>query len=224
MKAITQLALSLAVTSLENATKRATEDTQEMIGRDNLIDLITHYAELREVNETIKKARKLIEDLEDHMSHEDVPDAFRRSSIKTVSIEGVGRVTVAHKWGCSVNDGKKPESFQWLRDGGNGGIIIEKNTALDANGTTKIGYGFAGSPNTNNRAIQQATFDWISTFWQNPRHGALQAYTQYSYLTRAPWYVVPGTPRNAHLSMVYVGLRYVLPTTSGTLAKVPRPD
>lgn len=89
---------------------------------------------------------------------------------------------------------------------------------------TIIGFGGPGSPNTNNRAIQQATFDWISTFWQNPRHGALQAYTQYSYLTRAPWYVAPGAPKNAHLSMVYGGLRYVLPTTSGTLAKVPRPD
>ncbi len=87
-----------------------------------------------------------------------------------------------------------------------------------------IGFGGPGSPNTNNRTIQQATFDWISTFWTNPRHGALQAYTQYSYLTRSPWYVAPGTPKNAHLSMVYVGLRYVLPTTSGTLAKVPRPD
>src|SRR5580693_2687043 len=75
-----------------------------------------------------------------------------------------------------------------------------------------IGFGGPGSPNTNNRAIQQATFDWISTFWQNPRHGALQAYTQYSYLTRAPWYVPSGTPKDAHLSMVYVGLRYVLPT------------
>lgn len=89
---------------------------------------------------------------------------------------------------------------------------------------TIIGFGGPGSPNTNNRTIQQATFDWISTFWSNPRHGALQAYTQYSYLSRAPWYVAPGTPKNAHLSMVYVGLRYVLPTTSGTLAKVPRPD
>jgi len=87
-----------------------------------------------------------------------------------------------------------------------------------------IGFGGPGSANTNNRTIQQTTFDWISTFWRNPRHGALQGYTQYSYLTRAPWYVAPGTPKNAHLSMVYVGLRYVLPTTSGTLAKVPRPD
>ena len=98
------------------------------------------------------------------------------------------------------------------------------DTTDAANPGKIIGFGGPGSPNTNNRAIQQATFDWISTFWQNPRHGALQAYTQYSYLTRAPWYVVPGTPRNSHLSMVYVGLRYVLPTTSGTLAKVPRPD
>ena len=89
---------------------------------------------------------------------------------------------------------------------------------------TIIGFGGPGSPNTNNRAIQQATFDWIGTFWRNPRHGALQAYTQYSYLARAPWYVAPGTPKNAHLSMVYGGLRYVLPTTSGTLSEVPRPN
>ncbi len=98
------------------------------------------------------------------------------------------------------------------------------DTTDAANPGKIIGFGGPGSPNTNNRTIQQATFDWISTFWKNPRHGALQAYTQYSYLTRAPWYVAPGTPKNAHLSMVYVGLRYVLPTTSGTLSQVPRPD
>jgi hypothetical protein len=98
------------------------------------------------------------------------------------------------------------------------------DTTDAANPGKIIGFGGPGSPNTNNRAIQQATLDWISTFWQNPRHGALQAYIQYSYLTRAPWYVAPGTPEDAHLSMVYGGFRYVLPTTSGTLAKVPRPD
>ncbi len=75
-----------------------------------------------------------------------------------------------------------------------------------------------------NLTVQEKCPDWISTFWQNPRHGALQAYIQYSYLTRAPWYVAPGTPEDAHLSMVYGGFRYVLPTTSGTLAQVPRPD
>ena len=89
---------------------------------------------------------------------------------------------------------------------------------------TIIGYGGPGSPNTNNRAIQEATFDWLQTFWKDTRYGALQSYIQYSYLTRAPWFVAPDTPKNAHLSMVYFGLRYVLPSTSGTLLRVPYPN
>jgi len=89
---------------------------------------------------------------------------------------------------------------------------------------TIIGYGGPSSPNTNNRAIQQITFDWLLTFWKSERHGALQYYTQYSYLTRAPWFVAPDNPRDAHLSMVYAGIRYVLPSTSGTLLRVPYPN
>src|SRR5215475_11826344 len=33
-----------------------------------------------------------------------------------------------------------------------GGIYIQRNTALDLNGTTPIGYGWAGSPNSQNRS------------------------------------------------------------------------
>jgi hypothetical protein len=89
---------------------------------------------------------------------------------------------------------------------------------------TIIGYGGPRSPNTNNRAIQQVTFDWLLTAWKSERYGAVQYYTQYSYLTRAPWFVAPDDPKNAHLSMVYVGVRYVLPSTSGTLLRVPYPN
>jgi hypothetical protein len=98
------------------------------------------------------------------------------------------------------------------------------DTSNTAHPGTIIGFGGPGSPNTNNRAIQQATFDWLQTFWKNPRYGALQSYVQYSYLTRAPWYVAPGDPKNAHLNMVYAGFRYVLPSTSGTLLRVPYPN
>jgi hypothetical protein len=98
------------------------------------------------------------------------------------------------------------------------------DTTNTAEPGTIIGYGGPGSPNTNNRAIQQATFDWLNTFWKDTRYGALQSYVQYSYLTRAPWFVAPDAPKNAHLSMVYFGLRYVLPSTSGTLLRVPYPN
>jgi hypothetical protein len=89
---------------------------------------------------------------------------------------------------------------------------------------TIIGYGGPGSPNTNNRVIQEYTFDWLQTFWKSDKYGALQYYTQYSYVNRAPWFNAPGAPRNAHLSMVYAGFRYVLPSTSGSLLRVPYPN
>jgi len=109
-----------------------------------------------------------------------------------------------------------------------GADYFGRNFFPDTTNTTQpgtiIGYGGPGSPNTNNRAIQQVTFDWLQTFWKNPKYGALQSYIQYSYLTRAPWFVAPGAPKNAHLSMVYFGFRYVLPSTSGTLLRVPYPN
>ncbi len=59
--------------------------------------------------------------------------------------------------------------------------------------------------------MQEGTFGVIQTFWKSPAHGALQLITQYSYLTRSPWSVATGAPKNAHASMAYVNLRYVLP-------------
>jgi len=74
-----------------------------------------------------------------------------------------------------------------------------------------IGFGGPNSPNSANRAVQEATLDWTQTFWRNREYGAVQLVTQWSYLTRAPWFVAAGAPKNAHLFMSYVSLRYVLP-------------
>ncbi len=76
---------------------------------------------------------------------------------------------------------------------------------------TFVGYGYPGSPSSINRDLQEGTFGVIQTFWKNAHYGALQLITQYSYLTRFPWYVATGQPKDAHLSMVYMDVRYVLP-------------
>jgi hypothetical protein len=39
--------------------------------------------------------------------------------------------------------------------------------------------------------------------------------TEYAYLTRAPWYVAPGTPSTAHASMIFGSLRFTLPQGGG---------
>jgi hypothetical protein len=74
-----------------------------------------------------------------------------------------------------------------------------------------IGFGGTNSATSNNRAIQEGSIEWTQTFWKNPQYGAVVLVTQASYLTRAPWFVASGAPKNAHLTMGYVALRYVLP-------------
>ncbi|HXB22155.1 MAG TPA: hypothetical protein VNV88_12275 [Candidatus Solibacter sp.] len=102
-----------------------------------------------------------------------------------------------------------------LLSGYYGGFYFQRNFALDttagAKPNTFVGYGGPNSTNADNRAIQEATLGLTQTFWRSRQYGAVLLVNQYSYLTRAPWFVAPGAPKNAHLVMGYVSLRYILP-------------
>jgi len=63
----------------------------------------------------------------------------------------------------------------------------------------------------SNRMMSEGTIGFIPVFWRNPTYGTVQLITQYSYLNRVPWILVPNTPREAHGSMAWVDLRYVIP-------------
>jgi hypothetical protein len=90
-----------------------------------------------------------------------------------------------------------------------GGDYFGRNYTVVSPGSY-LGFGFPGSTNAN-RQIQEATFGYTYTFWKNPKYGALQIYSQYAYVTRAPWSVAAGTPSVAHTSMVFEALRFTLP-------------
>lgn len=102
-----------------------------------------------------------------------------------------------------------------------GGLYAQRNSFTDITSTAAIqpiiGFGGPGSGNNNNRAVQEGTIDWTTTFWKDPQYGAVLLITQASYVTRAPWFVSKDSsgnltqPKNAHLTMGYVSLRYVLP-------------
>jgi hypothetical protein len=96
-----------------------------------------------------------------------------------------------------------------------GGFYFQRNFFQDTTSplVTKpfIGFGGPNSPNSANRAIQEGSIDWTQTFWKNPQYGAVLLVTQTSYVTRAPWFVAAGAPKNAHLVMGWVSLKYVLP-------------
>lgn len=91
-----------------------------------------------------------------------------------------------------------------------GNVYIKRNTAVNTNGSL-IGYGYTGSPNSQNRDIQEGTVGWNFTFWKDPKYGALSTFLQYAYFFRNPWYVAPGAPKNTHENAVWFDLRYTLP-------------
>jgi hypothetical protein len=98
-----------------------------------------------------------------------------------------------------------------------GGIYAGRNTALDANGTSKIGYGYQGSGNGQNKTTQEGTFGWTQTWWRDGKYGAFQTMFQYAYFFRDPWFVATGAPKNTHEHAVWFNIRYTLPGTSPTI-------
>jgi hypothetical protein len=90
-----------------------------------------------------------------------------------------------------------------------GGIYIGRDVVIDTGGKL-VGYGYTGSSNSQNRAIQEGTFGFNQTMWANPRYGAINLIGQYEYLTREPWYI--GTsPKATHDNTIFFDVRYTLP-------------
>lgn len=92
-----------------------------------------------------------------------------------------------------------------------GGTYISKNSALDANGTSYVGWGYPGSGLTNNRSLEELTIGFNQTFWKDPKWGALNLIGQYQFEQRSPWVVPAGQPSGAHDNAIYIDVRYTLP-------------
>jgi hypothetical protein len=100
-----------------------------------------------------------------------------------------------------------------------GGTYIERRMAIDPSTGLLVGYGYPGSPNNQNRSIQEVTGGFAHRFWNNPNYGALQFSIQYSWVVRHPWYVGAGQPASANLNMFYASLRFLLPGAPATSVK-----
>jgi hypothetical protein len=86
-----------------------------------------------------------------------------------------------------------------------------KGSSVLTSGTGTCPAAPGASPNSANRYIFEPTFGIHYFMWRNPNYGDIRLMTQYSYVSRAPWLVPAGAPGTAHLSMIYVNLRYDLP-------------
>jgi len=92
-----------------------------------------------------------------------------------------------------------------------GALYIGRDTALDANGTSLIGYGYRGAANSQNKTVQEVTFGFNQTLWKDAKYGALNLMGQYEYLMRNPWFIAVNSPKATHDNTIYFNVRYTLP-------------
>jgi hypothetical protein len=101
-----------------------------------------------------------------------------------------------------------------------GATYVQRDIITDTTGKP-VGYGWvgAGAPSSQNRLINEGTIGFNQTMWKDARYGALNLIGQYSYLSRDPWAVAVGAPRQALVNMVFLDLRYTLPGSAPNLEK-----
>jgi len=118
-----------------------------------------------------------------------------------------GNMSLMHAGGTVDGFEARTGKFLWFAY--YGGIYIPKDVQIDLTGKP-VGYGYFGSSNGQNKAIQEGTFGFNETVWGSPRYGAINLIGQYEYLTRNPWYIGTG-PKDTHDNTIYFDIRYTLP-------------
>jgi hypothetical protein len=123
----TQVAADYAGQKLDSLLERATADTNEVIEQNDIPTAVTYFAELRD---TVKALAEKVSALQKHvegLSYELLPTMFTNQSVKTIKVEGVGRVSINDRWSASMLS--KERGLGWLRESGNEGLIIETVSA-----------------------------------------------------------------------------------------------
>jgi len=98
-------------------------DTDSAVATRDHITVIKHYDRLRTTTKKIKEAREALDQMEERLSREQVPEVMRAHDVRTITVEGVGRVSLSNRWSCSMLD--KLTGMDWLRTNGHGDLIQE---------------------------------------------------------------------------------------------------
>lgn len=123
MQQETQNYLSRVVDGMVRVAAMVREDTNLALKSEDYLDAIHHFVAVRRATETIKTAREALDQIEDNLSKQQIPDLMRAQGVKSVKLEGVGTVGITNRVSCSMLD--KTLGFEWLRGNGHGALITE---------------------------------------------------------------------------------------------------
>jgi hypothetical protein len=123
VKPETEAACEVALSYIERANAAIAAEATGVTALDNPSEMVRFYADLREQGERMRALVADVSKTEREFSYTLIPACFDRAGIKNVNVVGYGRVGLTHRWSCSMLD--KEKGFAYLREHGQGGMIIE---------------------------------------------------------------------------------------------------
>jgi hypothetical protein len=116
---------NLATAYLMRALKGLIRDTLKVLAEKDIPAAVAHFAEARAA---VKALNAQVTELQKHidsLSYQALPTMFANAkpAVKSINVDGVGRVTVNDHWSASILN--REAGFDWLRKTGNEGLIIE---------------------------------------------------------------------------------------------------
>lgn len=128
MRQETQTLLNEVTNGLIRVAGMVRDDTALALSDKDHVVAIRHFADVRNAIDTIKTARKAIEEIEERLSKEQIPDIMRSIGVKSTKIEGIGTVGISYRFSCSILDDPqlgKEKGYDWLRSNGHESLITE---------------------------------------------------------------------------------------------------
>lgn len=92
---------------------------------ENATGLIKSMSTLKEKLDKLRAEKTAIQKEYDYLRLNCLPGAMDEEELDTLTVTGVGRVSLTSDLYASIPAGTKPEAWQWLRDNGHGYLIVE---------------------------------------------------------------------------------------------------
>jgi len=123
MKPETLERVSIVCDALISLVGAVRDETSQAVSTSDHVAVIRHFDHVRKTTTQIKEAREALDEMEQRLSREQVPDVMRAHGIRNTTIEGVGRVQLNNRWSCSMI--AKGAAMDWLRESGYQSLIQE---------------------------------------------------------------------------------------------------
>jgi len=123
MQARTEAAFEYAKRELSAFLEYLVEDTADVSSEANLTKVAAHFHEASRMVDELQARMTSVQLHHRLLSSEIIPTMMMNQRTKSLTVTGVGRMTVIDRWSAKILD--KVKAFAWLRSTGNEGLIRE---------------------------------------------------------------------------------------------------